>query len=57
MGPPGCMKKEKGLTLAGEFNFEGVSVGDLLDNEVGKKTEQGKKIAEAKAKGAFGKFI
>lgn len=57
MGPPGCRKKEKGLTLAGDVNYEGVSVGDLLDNEVGKKTEQGKKIAEAKSKNAFGKIL
>lgn len=50
MGPPGCRKKEKALTLAEEFGYVTVSVGDLLDREVSKKSDHGKKIAEAKAK-------
>lgn len=55
MGPPGSRKKEKALTLAGEFNYEAFSVSDLLENEVGKKTEKGRKIEEAKAKNVYGK--
>ena len=53
-GPPGCRKKEKALTLAEEFNFVAMSVGDLLDREVSKKSESGKKIADAKAKFSYG---
>ena len=54
MGPPGCRKKEKALTLAEEFNYVTVSVGDLLEREISKKSELGKKIKEAKAKFAYG---
>ena len=54
MGPPGCRKKEKALTFAGELNYVTVSVGDLLDREVSKKSEHGKHIAEAKARFAYG---
>jgi adenylate kinase len=54
MGPPGCQKKEKALTLGGEFNFVTVSVGDLLDKEISKKSEYGRRIAEAKSKFGFG---
>jgi len=57
MGPPGCLKKEKALTLAEEFNCATVSVGDLLDREITKKSELGKKIKDAKAKFAYGIFI
>lgn len=57
MGPPGSRKKEKALTLAGYFNYEALSVSDLLENEVGKKSEQGKKIAEAKATNTNSKII
>ena len=57
MGPPGCRKKEKALTLAEEFAYVTVSVGDLLEKEISKKSELGKKIKESKAKFAYGKSL
>ena len=54
MGPPGCRKKEKALTLSEEFGYVTVSVGDLLDREINKKSELGKKIEESKSKFAYG---
>jgi adenylate kinase len=54
MGPPGCRKKEKALTLAEEFQCNTVSVGDLLQKEVNKKSELGKKIEESKSRYAYG---
>lgn len=53
MGPPGCRKKEKALTLAEEYGYPTVSVGDLLDREISKKSDLGKKIAAAKSKFTF----
>ena len=57
MGPPGCRKKEKALTLAEEFAYVTVSVGDLLEKEISKKSELGKNIKESKAKFAYGKSL
>jgi len=54
MGPPGCRKKEKALTLADDANYATVSVGDLLDREVSKKSEHGKKIENSKSKYSYG---
>lgn len=54
MGPPGCRKKEKALTLGEEFGYVTVSVGDLLDREVSKKSEVGKKIADARERFDYG---
>ena len=56
MGPPGCRKKEKALTLAEEFNYVTVSVGDLLEREISKKSELGKKIKESKSKCLCGNY-
>lgn len=53
MGHPYCRKKEKALTLVDEFKFSTIIVGDLLEREVTKKSEFGKKIAEAKASNSF----
>jgi adenylate kinase len=57
MGPTGCRKKEKALTLAEEFNYITVSVGDLLEREISKKSELGKKIKEAQSTFTYGKTI
>ncbi len=54
MGPPGCRKTEKALTFANELNYVTVSVGDLLEGEMSKKSEYGKHIAEAKARFVYG---
>ena len=54
MGPPGCQKKEKAVTIGGEYNYLTVSVGDLLDKEVSKKSDYGRRIAEAKRKFGLG---
>ena len=54
MGPPGSRKKEKALTLAEYFGYSSVSVGDLLEKEIAKKSDYGKQIAEAKDKLSYG---
>lgn len=38
MGPPGSNRRENALALAEHFNWEGISVKDLLKNEVTKKS-------------------
>jgi len=57
MGPTGCRKKEKALTLAEEFNYITVSVGDLLEREISKKSELGKKIKEAQSTFTYGNNV
>jgi adenylate kinase len=42
MGPPGSRRKEHALSLAEYFNYESVSLGDLLKKEISKKSELGK---------------
>ena len=54
VGPPGSRKKEKALTLAEEFNYGTISVCDLLEREISKKSELGKKIKETKEKFSYG---
>lgn len=56
MGPPGFRRKEKALTLNEEFKYATISVGDLLEKEVNKKTEYGKKIRDAKSKFVYGRL-
>jgi len=48
VGPPGSNRKENALALAEYFNWQSISVGDLLSKEVSKKSEYGKAIIEAK---------
>ena len=48
MGPPGSKRKEHALALAEHFKFESVSVGDLLNKEISKKSELGKCIKESR---------
>ena len=55
VGPSGCKRKEKTLTLAEELNYTAVSVSELLEKEISNKTSLGEKIAFAKSKFAYGK--
>ncbi len=50
MGPPGSKRKEIALSLAEylseDGNYNCISVGDLLNKEIQKKSEYGKQIVE-----------
>lgn len=56
MGPPGCQKAENAKGLADSFGWKYISPGQLMRNEVDKKTELGKKISEAQKAYHFGKL-
>ena len=47
MGPPGSNRRDNALALAEYFNWDGISVRDLLKNEVTKKSEYGKAISDS----------
>jgi adenylate kinase family enzyme len=44
---PGAQQREASAELAKHFKWKHIQVSDLLDKEVSKKTEKGKKIQEA----------
>ena len=44
IGMPGANKRESSSEIARHFHWEHVHVGDLLQKEVNKKTDRGKKI-------------
>jgi len=50
VGPPGCKRKEIALSLAEylseDLSLVCISVGDLLNKEISKKSEYGKQIVE-----------
>ena len=49
MGPPGSNKKEVALSLAEHFDIRNcLSIGDLLRKEISKKSDLGRRIAEAR---------
>lgn len=51
MGPPGSKRKEHILTLADnfeDFKYEAICVGDLLNKEISKKSDFGKKIVDSR---------
>lgn len=52
MGPPGSKRKEIALSLAEymseEVSYVCISVGDLLNKEISKKSEFGKRIVESR---------
>lgn len=50
MGPPGSQWKEHALSLSDHFKYESVSVGDLLNKEISKKSDLGKLIHDHKKK-------
>ena len=53
LGPPGAGKGTQSQFIANKFNLYQLSTGDLLRNEIKKKTEIGKKIEEIIAHGDF----
>jgi hypothetical protein len=56
MGPPGCQKMENARTLADTLGWKSIHPGQLMRNEVDKKTELGKKISDAQKSYHFGKL-
>lgn len=46
MGPPGSCRHENSLALSEYFHWKLISVKDLLQKEVSKKTDIGKRITE-----------
>lgn len=45
-GPPGSGRGSQGMALAEKFGLEYVATGKMLEQEIGKKTETGKRIQE-----------
>jgi adenylate kinase len=43
-GPPGCDRKEISLSLAEHIGFTCISLGDLIQKEIDKKLDNGRKI-------------
>ena len=52
-GPPGAGKGTQAQQIVSKHNYFQLSTGDLLRNEVQKKTDLGKKIEETISKGNF----
>ena len=52
-GPPGAGKGTQALNIVKKFNLYQISTGDLLRNEVKKKTDIGKDIENIISKGDF----
>lgn len=61
VGPPGSKRKEIALSLAEylseENSFVCLSVGDLLNKEISKKSEYGKQIVESRRNYASFKYL
>ena len=55
VGPPGSARKETALALGEYFNWSAISVGDLLNKEVSKKSDLGKEISESYKNQTYGK--
>jgi len=54
MGAPGSQRKEYALALYDHFSINGfVSVGDLLNKEISKKSELAKKVMMARKTYSF----
>ena len=47
MGPPGSNRRENALALGEYFSWACISLKDLLQKEVRKKSEYGKAISDA----------
>jgi adenylate kinase family enzyme len=47
MGPPGSFRQENSNFIADQFGWKCISTGELLKNEVKKKSEIGKKVQES----------
>ena len=57
VGPPGSARKETALALGEYFNWSAISVGDLLNKEVSKKSDLGKEISESYKNQTYGKYL
>lgn len=57
MGPPGTARKETALALGEYFNWSAISVGDLLNKEVSKKSDLGKEISESYKSQSYGNRV
>ena len=57
VGPPGSNRKEIALSLGEYFNWQSISVGDLLKKEISKKSEYGKAIIESQKYYRYGKYL
>jgi adenylate kinase len=55
VGPPGSSRKETALALGEYFNWSAISVGDMLNKELSKKSDFGKEIAESYKNLQYGK--
>jgi len=55
VGPPGSARKETALALGEYFNWSAISVGDLLNKEVSKKSDLGKEISESYKNQTYGR--
>jgi hypothetical protein len=56
MGPPGSNRRDNALALAEYFSWHGISVRDLLKNEVTKRSEYGKAISDSLKNYRYGNF-
>ena len=52
-GPPGAGKGTQSTLIAKRYNFRHISTGELLRNEIAKKSEIGKIAADLIEKGEF----
>ena len=57
MGPPGSNRRDTALALGVYFGWEGISVRDILKNEITKKSEYGKAISENIKNYRYGNLI
>jgi adenylate kinase len=57
MGPPGSKRKEHALSLAEYYSYTCISVGDLLNKEISKKSEYGKSVVESRKEYSYSKCI
>ena len=57
MGPPGSFRLENSAFIADQFGWKSINTGELLKNEVKKKSEIGKKVQESFAAFQYGKLL
>lgn len=48
MGPPGSKRKVHALSLGEYYGYQTISVGDLLNKEISKKSEYGKQVMDSR---------
>ena len=57
MGPPGSKRKEHALALAEYYGYTCISVGDLLNKEISKKSEYGKSVVDSRKEYSYSKEV